>query len=121
MSAPVVDRFFDAIGTRDFDAIAGCFADDAVLRAVVPSGVREDVGGGAIADRYRRWLGEDGEFAVVVAEATPFRGVTRIRYAVEQVDPDTGPTTFEQTAYAEIEADRFAAVRLACSGDRPLA
>ena len=120
MTAAVVERFFRAIGQRDFDAIAGCFAEDAVLRAVVPSGVREDVGGDEIAARYKRWLGEEGEFAVVATDARTFGGLTRLGYTVEHVDPEDGPMTFEQTAYVEIDADRFAAVRLACSGDRPL-
>ena len=50
-AAPVVGRFLRAVGERDFDTIGACFSDDALLRAVVPPGVREDVGPGQIADR----------------------------------------------------------------------
>ncbi len=116
----VATRLLRAIEARDFDAIAACFSDDALLRAVVPPGVREDVGPRAIADRFRRWLGEDGEHAVLEAEATPFHDLMRLRYVVWHVeDVVTGPTAFEQTAYAEIVDDTIVAVRIACSGNRP--
>jgi ketosteroid isomerase-like protein len=51
----VVDRFLDAVGARDFDAIAACFHDDAKMRALVPSRLRDESGPDAIAERYRFW------------------------------------------------------------------
>jgi hypothetical protein len=114
---PVVERFRTALHARDFDGIAACFHADALLVAVVPPGVREDAGPEQIAARYRRWL-DDGAGTVPESEATPFADLTRIRYVVES-DGAT-PTAFEQTAYAEIEGDRFVRMRIACSGRRPV-
>ncbi len=116
----VYERFLAAVRARDFDGIAACFAADALLRAVVPPGVREDVGPEAIADRYRRWLGEEGEYAVLDAAAEPFADVTRLRYTVAYADPELGRVVFEQTAYAEVADEAITAMRVACSGDRPL-
>jgi hypothetical protein len=116
----VVERFLLALRRRDFDGIEGCFSDTALLRAVVPPGVREDVGPREIADRYRLWLGEEGDYAVHDAESSPFAGLTRIRYVVEHVDPEDGRLVFEQTAYVDVEDDRLVAMRVACSGNRPL-
>lgn len=118
---PVADRLLSAIGARDFDAIAGCFADHALLRAVVPPGAREDVGPAEIAARFRRWLGEDGDFTVVDSEVTPFADLIRLRYVVERDDDELGRALVEQTGYGEIAGDRFVALRIACSGARPLA
>lgn len=117
--ATVADRLLDAIGERDFDGIAACFAKDGTLRAIVPPGVREDTGRGAIADRYRRWLGEEGDYALLERDVAPFADLVRVRYAVRYIDPEAGPVMFEQTAYAEIHDDEVTAMRLACSGDRP--
>jgi len=114
---PVVERFLTALHARDFDGIAACFHPDALLVAVVPPGIREDVGPGQIAARYRRWL-DDGAGTIPESEATPFADLTRIRYVVES-DGAT-PTAFEQTAYAEIDGDRFVRMRIACSGRRPV-
>ena len=111
----IVERFLDALRARDFDAIGSCFDADAMLVAVVPPGIREDSGPDEITARYRRWL-DDGVATVPEAEAMPFSDLTRIRYVVEAADA----TVFEQTAYAEVEADRIVRVRVACSGHRPL-
>jgi hypothetical protein len=39
---------------------------------------------------------------------------------VQGVDPEVGPDAYEQTAYAEIVDGEIMAMRLACSGHRPL-
>jgi hypothetical protein len=114
----VGERFLDALAERDFEAVAGCFAPDAHLRAVVPPGVREDDGAEAIAARFARWLGDTGE--VVDSSVGMVQDILRLRYAVREVDPEAGPTVFEQTAYAELADDAITRMRVACSGDRPL-
>lgn len=116
----VADRLLDAIEERDFDSIARCFAHDAALCAIVPSGIREDLGREAIESRFRLWLGEDGEHVMLDREATIFADVVRLRYAVRSAEPGEAATAFEQTAYAEIEDDEIVTLRIACSGPRAL-
>jgi SnoaL-like domain len=120
----VCERMAAALGTRDYDGLASCFAEDATLRAIVPPGLREDDGREAIATRFERWTGAHANYALSGVEVVPVADLVRVRWIVTGDDPelDYGPSTFEQTAYAEIdESGLIARMRLACSGDRPLA
>lgn len=57
--------------------------------------------------------------ATVAAVSTA--DVTRIRWRIRGVDPDSGRFVREQTARAGVEGDRIALMTLVCSGGRPLA
>ncbi len=122
VSTGVGERFLEALGRRDYDGIAACFARDATLRAIVPPGLREDDGPEAIVQRFRIWTEAIDDFELVGSEAAPFADLLRLRWAVRGLDPSQageGPTTFEQTAYAEVADGVITKMRLACSGDRP--
>jgi hypothetical protein len=122
VSTGVGERFLEALGRRDYDGIAACFARHATLRAIVPPGLREDEGPEAIVQRFRIWTEEIDNFELVGAEATPFADLLRLRWSVRGLDPSAAgerPTTFEQTAYAEVADGVITKMRLACSGDRP--
>ncbi len=116
----VVDRFIDAVAARDFDAIAGCFADDARLRALLPERLREEDGPQAIAERYRYWLGAQDSFELVDREHDDLLDCERLRYRVRAVDPTDGPSLMEQEGYATVDGDRITALNLVCSGFRPI-
>ena len=113
----VGERFLEALGRRDYEVLAACFAPDAQLRAVVPPGVREDEGRDAIVARFERWT-EAGE--LIDSDAEMFEDLLRIRYVIREVDPELGLCAFEQTAYAEVADGTIARMRIACSGKRPL-
>jgi SnoaL-like protein len=124
IATDVGGRLLDALRRRDYDALGGCFAPDATLRSVVPPGSREDDGPDAIMARFRRWTEEIGEYEMLEAEVTPFADMIRLRWAIRGLDlgvPDPSPSTFEQTAYAEVADGVITKMRLACSGERPLA
>ena len=124
VSTRVGAAFVDALTHRDYAALAACFAEGATLRSVVPPGIREDDGPEAIAERFRIWTGEIVDYEIVDSEASRFHAnVLRLRWTVRGYDPsvDGGPSTFEQTAYADVTDDRIVRMRLACSGDLPLA
>ena len=105
----VGERFLEALGRRDYIDIASCFAHDATMRA------------DAIAARFRLWTEEIEDYELVERSVDGFADLLRIRYAARGVDPELGLCMFEQTAYAEVEGGRITKLRLACSGDRPLA
>lgn len=116
----VANRFLEAVGRRDYAALASCFAPDARLRGLVPARVREEEGPQAIADRYRIWLGDADEYEVPASSADELLGLVRLRYLVRTIDPETGaPTEFEQTGYAQIVHGRIAVLNLVCTGNRP--
>lgn len=116
----VATRFLEALGSRDFDALAATLAEDAVLRGLVPSRLREEHGRAAIAERFRFWFGDTAEFALVDADAEELADVVRIRWRVTGVDSEIGPCVTEQTAYVELGDEGIAWMNLVCSGDRPL-
>jgi hypothetical protein len=116
----VVDRFLDAVGSRDFDAIAACFHDDARMRALVPSRLRDESGPEAIAARYRYWLGDADTVELVEHEHDSIVGRERLRYRLRVVDPENGEQLMEQEGYATVNDGRIATLNLVCSGFLPL-
>ena len=116
----VVDRFLDAVGARDFDGIAACFDDDARMRALVPSRLRDETGPDAIAERYRFWLGGADTVELVDREHDLMVGSERVRYRLRIVHPHNGEQVMEQEGYATVNGDRITALNLVCSGFLPL-
>lgn len=122
VSTDVGTRFLEALGRRDYDTLGSCFAPAATLCAIVPPGLREDDGREAIVTRFRLWTESIDDYEVLAADATPCADVLRLRWEVGGLDPNfegEGRSSFEQTAYAEIEGDVISAMRLACSSRRP--
>lgn len=120
MQATAATRFLEALAVRDFAALAATFADDAVLRGLVPGRLREEHGRAAVAERFRFWFGDTTEFALVDSEVEELADVVRIRWRVTGVDPEIGPCVAEQTAYVQLADEGIAWMNLVCSGDRPL-
>lgn len=113
-------RFLEALSSRDYEALGACFAADGTLRGVVPPGLREADGREAIVERFQIWTADVEEYEIADSEAAPFADLLRLRWVVQGVDPEVGPDAYEQTAYAEIVDGEITAMRLACSGHRPL-
>jgi hypothetical protein len=113
-------RFLAALSTRDYDALATCFAADGALRGIVPPGLREADGRDAIAERFRLWTDDIDDYELADSDAAPFADLLRLRWVVQGVDPELGLNAYEQTAYAEVVDGEIVRMRLACSGHRPL-
>ena len=113
-------RFLGALSSRDYDALAACFAADGTLRGIVPPGLREADGREAIVERFRMWTGDIEDYELADSDAAPFADLLRLRWAVTGVDPELGRTVYEQMAYAEVADGEIVAMRLACSGHRQL-
>lgn len=117
VSTRVAERFLDALGRHDYEMLAACFAPDAKLRGVVPTGVREDEGPEAIAARFERWTSAS---ELIESETGMFEDLLRLRYVMREVDAELGLCAYEQTAYAEVADGAIRRMRLACTGHRPL-
>jgi hypothetical protein len=113
-------RFLAALSTRDYDALATCFAADGALRGIVPPGLREADGRDAIVERFRLWTDDIDDYELADSDAAPFADLLRLRWVVQGVDPELGLNAYEQTAYAEVVDGEIVRMRLACSGHRPL-
>ena len=120
-SKAVAERFLRALEARDFERTASCFAANSRLRALVPTALREDKGGAAVAERFRLWVGELTDFAVTETAVDEFVDRTRVRYRMGGIDPEDGAVICEQHAYLTLEGDSIAAMNLVCSGFRRVA
>ena len=115
----VVDRFLRSLATRDYDALAECFAPSAKLRALVPTRVREEDGPEAITARFRFWLDDYDEYQVVATDAEPIADREQLRYLIRGVDPQDGPGVMEQRGYATVDDGRISELNIVCTGFRP--
>jgi SnoaL-like domain len=115
----VVEELLDAIGSRDRERIASCFAPDAKLRALTPHRLREEDGPDAIAGQYGYWLDPLESFAVTSGDVTAIADRARLRYRFRGRDPVKGWQENEHTAYATVVEGRVAALDLTCAGFRP--
>ena len=114
----VAERLLTAIRRRDWEAIGGCFAEDAVLRVLTPHRLRVEAGRDAIVARYRAWLGLE-ECEVVSASAEVVADRVRVVYRFRGLDPAKGPQLNEHTGYGAVDDGALAFLNVSCAGFRP--
>lgn len=118
----IAGSFVAGLAAQDFGALGGALAGGACLRALLPSGLREWAGAGAIADRFARWFGDTKDFELIEAAVGEVGGRLhlhwRLRLRAERLG--SGWFTVEQQAYADTdESGRIARLDLLCTGYRP--
>ena len=118
----VADSFLAALAAQDFAQLGGALTSDGRLRALLPAGLREWAGAGAIADRFALWFGDTEEFELVEATVGEVGGRLhlhwRLRLRAERLG--RGWFTVEQQAYADTDEDgRIVGLDLLCTGYRP--
>ena len=116
----VADRFLESLSRRDFVALGSTFAENGLLRGLVPSALREAEGRDAIAERFAIWNDAE-DWQLLESDVGPVADMLRIRWCVSSTDSAGGPVVFEQTAYAEIGDGGITRMNLVCSGERPAA
>jgi len=114
--------FLEGLAAQDFARLGGALAADACLRALLPSGLREWAGAGAIADRFARWFGNTEDFELVEATVGEVGGRLhlhwRLRLQAERLG--AGWFTVEQQAYADTDdTGRIARLDVLCTGYLP--
>jgi hypothetical protein len=119
--APSV-AFLDGLAAQDFAELGGALAAGARLRALLPSGLREQVGADVIADQFACWFGDTEDFELIEATVGEVGGRLhlhwRLRLRAERLG--SGWFTVEQQAYADAdESGRIARLDLLCTGYRP--
>jgi len=122
LSFVVAGRLIDALAARDFDAIAGAFADDVVFRALLPRRVLELEGTDAVRGTFTRWFGNADRWELTEAVIGEVGGRLHLRWRVRMTDAQIsdGAIVVEQQVYADGGADgRLRDVALMCTGYRP--
>jgi hypothetical protein len=122
LESAVAGTFVLGLATQDFAKLGGALADGAQMRALLPSGLREWTGAGAIAQRFAHWFGDTTAFELVDTTVGDVGGRLhlhwRLRLQAERLGP--GWFTVEQQAYADTdESGRIAGLDLLCTGYRP--
>ncbi|HET9970154.1 MAG TPA: hypothetical protein VFQ68_18120 [Streptosporangiaceae bacterium] len=118
----VAGVFLESLTAQDFTGIGGTLTADARLRALLPSGLKEQAGAEVIADVFTHWFGDTEDFELVEATVGEVGGRLhlhwRLRLRAERLGP--GWFTVEQQAYADTDASgRIARLDLLCTGYRP--
>jgi hypothetical protein len=111
-------RVVQAVAAQDEAALAGCFAPEADLRALVPSGLRERTGAGEAAALMTAWFADSTELQLVAAVEDALADRLHIAWRFEGVEDGT-PFVVEQHLYAVVSDDRIERAHVLCSGFRP--
>lgn len=113
-----VHRFVDALEARDFDALQAAFAPHVVLRALVPTGLREAKGAAAARGLIESWFVDSERYTIVARAHGSVGDREHATYRVEghEVGADY---VAEQELFATVTAHGITHLDLLCSGFRP--
>ena len=113
--------FARAVGAGDRRALLSLLAPDLRFRAVTPSRSWDhDEAAEAVDTMVGRWFGGERHVEEVESVVTDTVGdVVRVGYRFRATSPD-GEAVVEQQAYLEVSEGTIRAVRLICSGYRPI-
>jgi hypothetical protein len=113
--------FAEALGRKEFGAIAVLLDPEIDFRALTPGRSWEAFGRDAVVtDVLQRWFEESDELEEVVSiECDRFADRKRVAYRFRGRNPD-GPFVVEQQAYYMERDGRISWMRVLCSGFRPL-
>lgn len=115
----VAERFVDALGRADWDAVGALLAPDVQLRALVPSTLREEQGPEAVVARFTFWWAEIDGLRLLDAGIEPMANQLRVHYRLTGTDPDDGPIVVEQQCYLTVVDGSIAKINSVCSGFQP--
>lgn len=111
----------EAIIVRDADAVAAAFSPNARMRALLPGGAEEIVGGAAIAARLDAWFGGADPFEVLSKNVHAVAEKISIGYRLRLKRPGADiETVIEQTIMCATTNGRIETADLLCSGFLPV-
>jgi hypothetical protein len=114
--------FLEGLAAQDFARLGDALASRVRLRALLPGGPKEWIGGQAIAGQFACWFGDTEDFELVEATVGEVGGRLRLCWRLRLRAARLGPGWFtvEQQAYADTGEDgRIARLDLLCTGYRP--
>jgi hypothetical protein len=115
----VAERFLDALGAGEWDAIERLLAPGVQLRTLVPSTLREESGPEAVVARLKFWFaGLEGP-QLLDAGIEPMADQVRVHYRLAGTDPDDGPVVVEQQCYFTVADGAITKINSVCSGFHP--
>jgi len=112
--------FIQALATRDFGAAQATLVDDVRFRALLPRGLEEVHGAGALTEMLAGWFGGTNaqQLEASAVDLVADRLAVSYRFRLQRED---GWRRIEQRLYAVVGEDaRMETIDLLCSGFRPL-
>jgi ketosteroid isomerase-like protein len=109
-----------AVAARDADRLAACFADDAVLRALIPPGLRERAGAREAAELVHSWFADAEPLDLVDSEVEELSDRLHVRYRFEGTE-EGEEFVVEQHVFGTVERGKLMRADVICSGFRPRA
>jgi hypothetical protein len=114
--------FLESLAVQDFARLRDVLDADARMRALLPAGLREWAGSGAIAGAFARWFGDTREFDLVEATVGEVGDRLHLQWRLRLRAERLGDGWFivEQQVYADTgPAGRIGQLDLLCTGYRP--
>lgn len=108
-----------ALAERDFDRLAGVFATDTHMRALIPPGPIEVSGAEPAAARFATWFGDAEGFELIESRSYDVGDRLHVSYRLRVKRPGDSWKVIEQHLFCALEGARITAVDLVCSGFRP--
>jgi hypothetical protein len=111
--------FVAALAERDFDRLAGVFAMDTRMRALIRPGPVEVSGAESAAARFATWFGDAEGFELVESSSYEVGDRLHVSYRLRVKRPGDSWKVIEQHLFCAVVGARIAALDLVCSGFRP--
>lgn len=111
-------HFVAAVATQDQPALAACFAGDAILRVLVPSGLREREGGQEAAELVHSWFADSDPFELLDSSVEEVSDRLHVCYRFQGTE-EGDDYIVEQHLYGTVEGGKLARADIICSGFRP--
>ena len=111
-----------ALAERDFSRLAGTFAPDVRVRALIPPGSVELSGAEPAAARFASWFGEPNELELIHSGSDEVGDRLHVFYRLRVKKAAGDPWKIvEQHLFCALDEGRITALDLVCSGFRPYA
>jgi hypothetical protein len=107
-----------ALAAQDQPALAACFADDASLRALIPSGLREREGGQEVAELVHSWFADSAPLELLDSSVEEISDRLHVRYRFQGTE-EGDDYIVEQHLYGTVADGKLARADILCSGFRP--
>jgi len=116
---PAVESFVEGLRLKDWERLATALDPAVRFRALVP-GELVDVGSASeVVAAFRRWMDDKQDVELVSSESEMLVDRVRFRYRL-RLTRKGDPYVVEQELVGDLEAGRFVALDVLCSGFRPL-
>jgi hypothetical protein len=110
----------EAVGSRDYDALAALLSDDVRMRVLLPGGPDEWHGRDGVRDTFECWFSPLADFALVDSGVAVVGSKEYLRWRLRTREAGADWHHVEQHVYLRLDdAGRIRRIDLLCSGMWP--